>query len=86
MKSYNFTAAILILLVTPAIAVSSDEPTYAVDKVMNTFHKAASESDYLAYFSKFSPNVYFLRTDASEHWSLEEFKDYAKPAFDAGRG
>ena len=53
---------------------------------MNTFHKAASESDYLAYFSKFSPNVYFLRTDASEHWSLEEFKDYAKPAFDAGRG
>jgi hypothetical protein len=23
---------------------------------MNAFHKAASESDYQAYFSKFSPN------------------------------
>jgi len=86
MKSYNFTAAILILLITPTIAVSYDEPTYAVDKVMNAFHKAASDSDYQAYFSKFSPNAYFLGTDASERWSLEEFKAYAQPVFDAGRG
>ena len=57
MKSYNFTAAILILLITPTIAVSYDEPTDAVDKVMNAFHKAASDSDYQAYFSKFSPNA-----------------------------
>jgi hypothetical protein len=56
MKLYNVTAAILILLITPTIAVSSEKPTYAVDKVMNAFHKAASESDYQAYFSKFSPN------------------------------
>ena len=56
MKSYNVTTAILILLIMPTIAVSYDEPTYAVDKVMNAFHKAASESDYQAYFSMFSPN------------------------------
>jgi hypothetical protein len=56
MKSYNVTTAILILLIMPTIAVSYDEPTYAVDKVMNAFHKAASDSDYQGYFSRFSPN------------------------------
>jgi ketosteroid isomerase-like protein len=86
MNSYKMTAAITILLLSPAIAICSDNPTNAINKVLNAFHKAASDSDYPAYFDKFAQNAFFLGTDASERWSLEEFKRYAKPAFEAGRG
>ena len=39
-----------------------------------------------AYFALFTPDARFIGTDASERWSLAEFRAYAEPYFARGRG
>ena len=58
----------------------------AIDELLDGFHSAAANSNFDDYFSRFSSNGYFLGTDAAERWSVEEFKNHARPAFSAGRG
>lgn len=58
----------------------------AIDDLLDGFHSAAASSNFDDYFSRFSSKAYFLGTDAAERWSVDEFKDYARPAFSAGRG
>ncbi len=58
----------------------------AVKAVLDDFHRAASDADYARYFGHFAAESIFIGTDITERWTLEEFKAYAKPAFDAGRG
>mgnify|MGYP006074746701 FL=1 len=58
----------------------------SIDELLDGFHSAAANSDFDAYFAHFSSNGHFLGTDAAERWSVEEFKNYARPAFSAGRG
>ncbi len=72
---------ILTLCCAPAYA-----DTTAIDKLLNGFHKAAAASSFDDYFSRFSADGVFLGTDAAERWTLDEFKDYARDAFAAGRG
>jgi len=57
-----------------------------INKLMDGFHEDASAADFDSYFDRFVDNGYFLGTDASERWSVAEFKKYARPHFDAGRG
>jgi hypothetical protein len=68
----------------PAFAASPDEA--AVGKTLDAFHAAAARSDFKAYFGLFTPDGVFIGTDAHERWTVAEFKAYAKPAFDAGKG
>jgi hypothetical protein len=58
----------------------------AIDELLDGFHAAAANSDFDDYFSRFATGGIFLGTDASERWTVTTFKDYAKPAFSAGRG
>ena len=57
-----------------------------LDSVLDRFHQAAAEADFDGYFSLFTKNGVFLGTDATERWTVEQFKDYAKPHFDRGKG
>ncbi len=57
-----------------------------VDSLLNSFHRAAAEADYDKYFSLMSPEIVFMGTDASERWSIDGIKAFAKPYFDQGRG
>ena len=57
-----------------------------VEGTLNDFHLAASEADGRRYFSHFTKNAVFLGTDITERWSVEQFKAYAQPHFDKGRG
>lgn len=75
------SALLIAILTMPAMA---DEAT--LNDLMEGFHKAASNADFDAYFSRFADESVFLGTDASERWPIEAFKAYAKPHFDAGRG
>ncbi len=52
---------------------------------LNTWHEAASNSDFDNYFSHLSENSIFIGTDANENWSKKEFEQYAKPYFDKGK-
>ncbi|WP_232847232.1 nuclear transport factor 2 family protein [Shewanella nanhaiensis] len=47
--------------------------------VLDSLHKAASEADWNRYFSLYLPDAIFIGTDANEHWTMEEFQQYARP-------
>lgn len=57
-----------------------------VEQTLDALHAAAARADEAAYFKLYTPDAVFLGTDATERWTLEEFKAYAKPHFAAGRG
>jgi hypothetical protein len=63
-------------------SAASDE----AGEVLDRFHRAASEARFDEYFALFSPDGIFIGTDATERWTVDEFKAYAKPHFDRGRG
>ena len=54
--------------------------------VLDDFHDAASKADGARYFGHFATDGVFLGTDATERWTVDEFKAYAKPHFDKGKG
>lgn len=65
----------------PAAEVNKQE----VDEVLDDWHFAAAEADFDRYFNHFaSDSAIFMGTDATERWTVTEFKDYAKPHFDEG--
>jgi hypothetical protein len=65
----------------PATAPSDDA---AVAAILDDFHDAASKGDGVRYFSHFAPDAVFFGTDATERWTLSEFRDYAMQRFEAG--
>ncbi len=77
--------ACLVLL--PACALP-DRPVRraAADRLLERFHRAASEADGATYFSLFAPDGVFIGTDPGERWTVEELRAYAEPFFDEGRG
>lgn len=70
------------LFTAPAVAQERDAPGVTIDAL----HQAAREADGAAYFDLFTPEAAFIGTDASERWSLAEFRAYAEPYFAQGRG
>ena len=58
----------------------------AVHTVLDEWHKAAAEADFDQYFSYFTgENAIFMGTDATERWTISEFKPWSKPYFDRGK-
>lgn len=62
------------------------EDARAINRVLDNFHQAASEADGKAYFAAFSRRGVFIGTDASERWTVAQFKTYAEPYFSQGKG
>ncbi len=67
-----------------ASAIQAD--TSDVETTLNRFHEAASNADGAAYFALFAPEGVFIGTDATERWTVEQFKAYAMPYFAKGDG
>ena len=57
-----------------------------VDATLTRFHEAASKADGKTYFDLFAPEGVFIGTDATERWTVPEFKKYAEPHFSKGKG
>lgn len=57
-----------------------------IAETLDSFHAAAADADEAAYFAHFAPNGVFLGTDPTERWTLEEFRAWARPHFESGRG
>lgn len=53
-----------------------------VNDTLDAFHEAAARADGEAYFAHFAPEGIFLGTDATERWTVEEFR----PVFAKGPG
>jgi len=74
-------------LVTFSAAAGDDGgATKAIDGVLSSFHQAASDADGDLYFGLFADGAIFMGTDATERWTIAEFKAFAEPYFSEGRG
>jgi hypothetical protein len=58
----------------------------AAAAVLNALHEAASKADGATYFDLFTPDATYIGTDVTEHWSIAQFRAYAEPYFNRGRG
>ncbi|MFM9996855.1 MAG: nuclear transport factor 2 family protein [Phycisphaerales bacterium] len=58
----------------------------SIDAVLDDFHDAAAKADFDRYFSHWTSTSVFLGTDSWERWTGDEFKEFARPHFDKGKG
>jgi uncharacterized protein (TIGR02246 family) len=70
-------AAALILQTSPEADIAA---------VLDQLNAASSAADADAYFALYTPDARFVGTDASEHWTIDELRQYAAAAFASGRG
>ncbi|WP_138431773.1 nuclear transport factor 2 family protein [Fodinibius saliphilus] len=76
-------AASISCVQTVEMAPSTDE---AVNAVLDDWHVAAADADFDRYFNHFaSDSSIFMGTDATERWTVAEFRPWAKPYFDRGK-
>jgi len=57
-----------------------------LDVLLNGLHQDAHEGNYETYFERYTSDAVFLGTDKTERWTIQQFKEYAKPAFADGHG
>lgn len=91
----NLTRAMLMLVLSLVLMVGawgcgefegSNMDELKVRRTLDRLHAAASRADGKVYFDQFAPEAVFLGTDASERWTLAQFKAYAEPYFAKGQG
>ncbi|MFT5287522.1 MAG: pimeloyl-ACP methyl ester carboxylesterase [Planctomycetota bacterium] len=56
--------------------------TTSIETVLDSLHDAADKADEERYFSLFAPGAIFIGTDATERWTVAEFREYAKAPFE----
>lgn len=66
--------------------MKEDATVRTISMVLDDFHDAAAKADGQRYFAHFADDGVFLGTDATERWTLAEFKEFAKPYFEKGKG
>jgi SnoaL-like domain len=76
-----FKIVALCVLAFAAAAASAQTPAQQVAAVLDDWHQAASVADEARYFGHFAPNGVFMGTDATERWTVSEFRAWAKPQF-----
>lgn len=81
---------IILMLVTGLSACQTtseeDMPSKeAVNEMLDDWHNAASDADFDRYFNHFTgDSAVFMGTDASERWTVAEFKPWSKSYFERG--
>ncbi|MFO0872468.1 MAG: nuclear transport factor 2 family protein [Phycisphaerales bacterium] len=71
---------------TEGDAAATAALTAEIARTLDELHKAASKPDEQRYFSLFAPGAVFIGTDATERWTIEEFRTYAHARFAEGKG
>ena len=79
-------ALFIVTLTTPLFGDESPKTREAeVKTVLDDWHQAAAKADEARYFSHFAADAVFLGTDATERWTRDEFRAWAKPYFAKGK-
>lgn len=82
----GFCGVVLGLLASTALAGDGNAERERVAATLDALHAYAAQADFDRYFGLYASNAVFLGTDKTERWSVEQFKDYARPIFAQGRG
>lgn len=79
--------SIMALSFAVALQAAPADPAQAeISGVLDRLDAASAAADGSAYFDLFTPDARFVGTDASEHWTMPEFRAFAEPIFARGRG
>lgn len=82
-----FLIILLITLAGPTWVQAQDARAVAsIDSTLNELHDAAAKADGRRYFRLFTDDGVFIGTDASERWTVKQFRAYAEPFFSKGQG
>ena len=76
---------ILISFLFASVLQAQKHNEIAINKVLDSWHRAAAEADFKEYFDKMADSSVFIGTDATENWDKEEFMEFSKPYFDKGK-
>lgn len=78
----------IYLLLLLCMSAHGAEPDHRqeIGRQLDDFHKRASLAQGTEYFDHFAPDAIFLGTDITERWTVDEFKAYAMPFFEKGKG
>ncbi|MDX1628558.1 MAG: nuclear transport factor 2 family protein [Fulvivirga sp.] len=70
----------------PSNEKSADPAPAEIHETLNKWHQAAADADFEAYFAYFeNDSAIFMGTDATERWTIAEFRPWSKPYFDKGK-
>jgi ketosteroid isomerase-like protein len=73
-----------LLMVSMTLFAQNTEKN-KINDVLDSWHLAAANADFEAYFDKMTKDGVFLGTDAMENWQNDEFRSFSKPYFDKGK-
>ncbi|MEJ2162082.1 MAG: nuclear transport factor 2 family protein [Robiginitalea sp.] len=76
---------IIICCFFTLILQAQQEDENAINQVLDSWHRAAATANFQEYFDKMTETSVFVGTDATEHWDKQEFMEFSKPYFDAGK-
>jgi hypothetical protein len=87
MKKYFSLLALSLVTFSCADNKIEEAPSpEEVISVLDSWHAAAADADFEKYFAYFeNENSVFMGTDATERWTVAEFKPWSKPYFDRGK-
>ncbi len=83
--TYQFKSLLLVLIIMTSNSSVADD-TGKVEQALDSLHQYAAEADAENYFKLFTDDAVFIGTDVNEYWTIDEFKSYALPFFDQGKG
>lgn len=87
MRTQALVVVIIFCLVSfQSVAGDDGDASKAIDRLLSAFHQAASDADGDLYFSLFDEDAIFMGTDATERWTVAEFRAFAEPYFSKGQG
>jgi hypothetical protein len=75
-----------LCIVAGAAPVRAGRARDDINSLLDRFHRAAANARFQEYFGYFAADGVFLGTDATERWTVPQFKAFAKPHFDQGKG
>jgi ketosteroid isomerase-like protein len=77
--------SILLLLFVTFFSNAQTSDKDKINQTLDTWHKAATDVKFDAYFDLMADDAIFIGTDATENWTKKNFKVWAKPFFDKGK-
>ena len=83
----NMKILFVFFALVSSVAFSQDTSLIKkdIEISLNSWHKAATDADFDAYFGLMTDDAVFIGTDATENWTISQFKTYSKPHFNAGK-
>ncbi len=74
-----------LFIILFSVLTFSQNQKETISKMLDSWHKAAADANFNAYFDLLTPDAIYIGTDATENWTKQAYINYAKPYFDKGK-